>query len=238
MTTFLGLLDFCSDASVGGSWAQEWPVTTESGSRWKTLGKIIGGVVVLIGLVTACIQLGTALINRHEAKPTPTPSRGSKTPHTRGVPSPSPSPSVPVTAPTTSTGFIPVADWQKRTVTVDASGVRITNFGIVPADNPDAYDVLYTSGGDNPGWQENGNNSDLGDIFYWRAAGPGTPNPAACYRESKSMDVHSAAGEAKPGDQYCYVDTHGVVGYLVVTKINAGAVTTVAWLWNKSGSAE
>jgi hypothetical protein len=133
----------------------------------------------------------------------------------------SPLPSqVSVIPPTNDPGFQPVSH---RTLLVNDTGVLINSSGVY-AGNAENWDMKYVPGG---GWTFNGQVPE--DPAFYNFTGPGTPGPAWCLDEYGSGVEESPIAEV--GDQYCYVDANGVVGYLQVTSVGPNGPIVAAWFW-------
>jgi hypothetical protein len=133
----------------------------------------------------------------------------------------SPLPSkIPVIAPANDSGFQPV--WH-GTLLVNDTGVVINSSGVY-AGSAENWDIKYVPDG---GWTFNGQVPE--DPVFYNFTGPGTPGPAWCLDEYGSADEQSPLAEV--GDQYCYVDMNGVVGYLQVTSAGPNGPTVAAWFW-------
>jgi hypothetical protein len=143
----------------------------------------------------------------------------SASPQPTATTSPLPS-QIPVITPTNDPGFQPISH---RTLLVNDAGVVINSSGVY-AGNAESWDIKYVPGG---GWTFNGQVPE--DPAFYNFTGPGTPGPAWC------LDKYGSAYEEGPmaevGDQYCYVDTNGVVGYLEVTSVGPDGPTVAAWFW-------
>lgn len=163
-------------------------------------------------------------------QPSPSPSWSTAQPTTSPSSPTEPSPGnttwqPPILAPVNQSGFRPI--WHGR-LTIGYAGVIFNPTGPPQPGTGNTSNMQYQG--------KNSQMNEEGDLLYWTIKA--VPGPASCYGADTSPETTVVQTPPRVGDRYCYIASGSlppVIAYMQVTSIEAGGVTTRAWLWYQNG---